>query len=57
MITEHNVMPKMSDKEANKLAGKLLGEKDYNLLINYDADVLCQETGNVIAKFRKKIWN
>jgi hypothetical protein len=55
MITEHNVMPKMSDKEANKLAGKLLGEKDYNLLINYDADVICQETGNVIAKFRKNI--
>jgi hypothetical protein len=55
MITEHNVMPKMSDKEASKLSGKLLGDKDFNLLINYDADVICQESGNVIAKFRKNI--
>ena len=47
--------PVLSDVEANALKGVLLSEKDYNTLINYDADVYCEETGQCIAKFRKKI--
>lgn len=45
----------MSDEQAAKLAGAMLGEKDFNLLINYDADIFCSETGKTIAKFRKNI--
>lgn len=55
MITEHIVKPKMNDVDAEKLAGAMLGEKDYNLLVNYDADIICEETNKVIAKFRKNI--
>lgn len=55
MITEHKLTPKMSDEQAAKLAGAMLGEKDFNLLINYDADIFCSETGKTIAKFRKNI--
>lgn len=55
MITEHKLTPKMSDEQAAKLAGAMLGEKDFNLLVNYDADIFCSETGKTIAKFRKNI--
>ncbi len=47
--------PVLTDEEANKLKGVLLSEKDYNTMINYNADIYCAETGKVIAKFRKKI--
>ena len=50
-----NIKPVLSDKEADKLKGRLLSESDYNTLITYDADVYCEETGMCIAKFRKKI--
>jgi hypothetical protein len=46
--------PCLSDEQVNKLKGALLSEKDYRTLITYDADVYCEETGNCIAKFRKK---
>lgn len=55
MITEHKLTPKMSDEQAAKLAGAMLGEKDFNLLVNYDADIFCSKTGKTIAKFRKNI--
>lgn len=55
MIIDHHLIPKMSDEKADALAGKLLGDKDYNLLIDYDADVYDVESGQVIAKFRKNI--
>ena len=45
----------MSDEAAKDLAGQLLSDNDYNTLITYDADVYCEETGKVLAKFRKKI--
>lgn len=55
MITKHIVKPRLTDKQANKLAATLLTDKDYNTLITYDADVYCEETGKCIAKFRKKV--
>jgi hypothetical protein len=55
MIKRIELSPRLDDDQAKKLAGELLGEKDYNTLITYDADVFCSETGKCIAKFRKKI--
>ncbi len=54
-IKKHTFKPRMSDEAAKDLAGQLLSENDYNTLITYDADVYCEETGKVLAKFRKKI--
>tara|TARA_R100001086_G_scaffold149480_1_gene79397 strand:+ start:785 stop:1681 length:897 start_codon:yes stop_codon:yes gene_type:complete len=54
-MKELYIKPRLSDKDANKLKGSLLSEKDYNTFINYDADVYCKETNKCIAKFRKKI--
>ena len=47
--------PRLDDKQANKLAGTLLTDNDYNTLVTYDADVYCEESGKPIAKFRKKV--
>lgn len=55
MIKRINLSPRLDDDQAKRLAGELLGEKDYNTLITYDADVYCSDTGKCIAKFRKKI--
>jgi hypothetical protein len=55
MIKRINLSPRLDDDQAKKLAGELLGEKDYNVLFTEDADVYCSETGKCIAKFRKKI--
>jgi hypothetical protein len=55
MIKEHFISPKLTDEQAEKLAGSLLNEKDFNLLVTYDADIYCKETNNCIAKFRKKV--
>lgn len=52
---EHHIKPRLSDEEVKLLKGHLLGDKDYNLLIKTDSDVYCAETGQCIAKFRKKI--
>ena len=49
------IKPRLTDKETDKLKGVLLSKKDYNTLINYDADIYCEETNKCIAKFRKKI--
>tara|TARA_R110000737_G_scaffold58791_1_gene85120 strand:+ start:771 stop:1667 length:897 start_codon:yes stop_codon:yes gene_type:complete len=46
--------PLLTNEEVEKLKGVSLGEKDYEILITYDADVYCEETGRCIAKFRKK---
>ena len=54
-VKEYRVSPRLSDEEVNKLRGDLLGEKDYNVLFTENADVYCSETGNCIAKFRKKV--
>ena len=54
-IKKHIFKPRLSDEEVDRLKGNLLKEKDYNTLITYNADVYCQETGNCIAKFRKKL--
>ena len=50
----HKIKPRLTDKEAAELGGSLLTEKDFNVLITYDADVFCAESGQCIAKFRKK---
>ncbi len=55
MAVEHYIKPRMNDEEAEKLAGVLLGEKDYNHLFTTDVDVYCDETKACIAKFRKKV--
>ena len=55
MTTKHIVKPRLTDKQASKLAATLLTDNDYNTLITYDADVYCEETGKCIAKFRKKV--
>lgn len=55
MIKKYELKPRLSDEQALKLAGAMLGEKDYNVFIDHDADVFCAETGKTIAKFRKNI--
>jgi hypothetical protein len=47
--------PNLSDNQVDKLKGTLLSEKDYNTLVTYNADVYCEETGQCVAKFRKKV--
>jgi hypothetical protein len=44
-----------TDEECKDLAGTFLTESDCKVLIDHDADVICESTGNVIAKFRKSI--
>jgi len=53
MVKEIRVSPIMTEKKAEEYLGTLLGEKDYNILINYDCDVYCEETGMLLAKFRR----
>ena len=48
------IKPILTDEQTDKLIGVRLTEKDYNVLITYDADIYCEETGKCIAKFRKK---
>lgn len=55
MVRELKLDPVLSDKQASGLASKLLKEDSFNLLINYDADVYCAETGKPVAKFRKNL--
>lgn len=45
----------MSVEESDLLAGKVLKEVDCKQLITFDADVVDQESGKILAKFRKKI--
>lgn len=47
--------PVLSNKEADKLAGALLNETSYKILVDYDADVYDKESGKVLAKFRKNV--
>lgn len=47
------VKPVMTDEKAESFLGELLGDNDYNILIDYDCDVYCEETGILLAKFRK----
>ena len=55
MAKRIKIKPRLSDEATNQLAGQLLSDTDYNTLITYDADVYCEETGQCLAKFRKKI--
>ncbi|QDP51710.1 MAG: hypothetical protein Unbinned92contig1003_23 [Prokaryotic dsDNA virus sp.] len=54
-VNEYRVKPRMSDDDAKKLLSTLLTDSDYNNLITTDADIYCEETGELLAKFRKKI--
>lgn len=54
-IKRHDLSARLTDDQARKLAGTLLDETDYNLLVTYDADIYCKETGQCVAKFRKKV--
>lgn len=49
------VKPIMDDEMAKNYLGRLLTDSDYTTLINYDCDVYCDETGELLAKFRKKV--
>ena len=49
------VNPLMSKEKADGFIGTLLTDKDYQTLIDYDCDVYCAETGNLLAKFRRKV--
>lgn len=49
------VKPIMNDEAAEKYLGRLLTDSDYTTLINYDCDVYCDETGELLAKFRRKV--
>jgi hypothetical protein len=49
------VKPIMSDEMADSYLGRLLKDSDYTTLVNYDCDVYCDETGELLAKFRKKV--
>lgn len=54
MVKEMYISPIMND-EVTSYLGQLLGEGDYNTLITYDADVYCKESGQLLAKFRKRV--
>lgn len=47
--------PVMSDEEADKMEGKLLGREDYVRLFTEDVDVIDSESGKFIAKFRRRV--
>ena len=55
MAREIYLKPELTDKEASKLAGALLNDTSYKMLIDYDADVYDEVSGNCIAKFRKNV--
>ncbi len=44
-VKEHRLSERLTDDQARKLAGTLLDETDYNLLVTYDADIYCEKTG------------
>jgi len=54
-IKQYKLKPKLNDEQARKLAGTLLDESNYNLLVTCNADIYCQDTGKCVAKFRKKV--
>jgi len=47
------VKPIMTQEKAESYLGELLKDSDYAILIDYDCDVFCEETGKLLAKFRK----
>jgi hypothetical protein len=54
MVKVLMVKPIMSQDKADGYLGTLLGNKDYDMLINFDCDIFCEETGMLLVKFRKK---
>jgi hypothetical protein len=48
------VAPIMTQDKADTYLGTLLGDKDYDMLINYDCDIFCADTNRLLVKFRKK---
>jgi len=55
MAKVHKVKARLTDEQTKKLSGKLLSDKDYNQLFTTDVDVYDEESGECIAKFRKRI--
>ena len=55
MSREIHLEPVLDDKSAAKLAGALLDDTSYKILVDYDADVYDKESGKVLAKFRKNV--
>jgi hypothetical protein len=55
MAKVHKVRPRLTDEQTKKLSGTLLTDKDYNKLFTSDVDVYDEETGQCIAKFRKRV--
>lgn len=55
MVREIHLEPVLDDKSAAKLAGALLDDTSYKILVDYDADVYDKESGKVLAKFRKNL--
>lgn len=48
------VKPIMSEEKASSYLGEMLSDNDYTFLIDYDCDVFCEESGELLAKFRRK---
>ncbi len=55
MAKVHKIRPRLTDEQTKKLSGTLLTDKDYNKLFTSDVDVYDEETGQCIAKFRKRV--
>ena len=55
MVREIHLEPVLDNKSAAKLAGALLDDTSYKILVDYDADVYDKESGKVLAKFRKNV--
>lgn len=55
MIETLRIRPIMTNEKADSYIGEMLGDNDYIKLINYDCDVFCEETGQLLAKFRKNV--
>jgi hypothetical protein len=53
MIEVLKAKPIMTGEKAESYLGELLGDGDYIKLIDYDCDLFCEETGVLLAKFRK----
>lgn len=53
-MTILNVKPIMTKPKADEYLGTMLGENDWTILVDYDCDVFCSESGELLAKFRKR---
>ena len=55
MIKQILLDKKLTDEATSELAGKLLNNDSFDLLVDYDCDCFDKESGEVLLKFRKDV--